>query len=1140
MPVVTTYPCPACGAPADLQSGCSGCGRAPDPRAAEVIRLDGTIRELSEAVEAARLAYDRSVRELAAVRAYRGVLAAQVRADSSRAPAQSVAARPAPPPDTAPPSRPGEAGPETSTRTVQNVLFALGGILLCVAAIVFTAVAWATFGAGGRAAILVTVTGLALTAPLVGLRRGLVASAETFAALGLLLVVLDGYAAWYINLFGLATAATPTAYAAGVCALSAAASGLYGRLTGLAGPRYAAVVAAQPVLPLAALEVNDARAVHALAYTVLAAANLATVRRVTGPLRILLWAFYGASLLVAVAYALAAQAVATTPAGVAQAGLSLVAAAAAFVAGAAITGNRVLRESSGAMAALTLAEAGGVFVMRMWPTWRLVLIALTVAVVAALVRILAPAGWRVGGRIGAGIAGGVVACPVAAMTVWAAAVAVSAARPAWHADLAAPASPFDWQVPAAAALLAAAAFTLAPRALRALVAAVGAGLLALAVPSAVSHTWWLPSAVDLLVAAPLAVLAVRRVSARAAVGLAWVSAVLAGHALLAGLGRPSGTAWVLWSIVAVGAAMLMGHTENRRAGAGVGLAVAVMSAPAAVDATVVAVGADVNRWGWAPLAAAGLGLGAVATIRRYAASQLHAAAVGVSGAALVGASFATLRTGSPVALPATVALVLLGALALIVSTADRSALAVPAVAASAPGLAALLSIAPAVSALILLPYTWLGEVWSGAPVDAPGLTPHGGSPIDATVAITLAALTVAAALAGAARGVAAVDVPNGAMAGARRGAIVGVMAVAPVALLAGLAAADTPWPGVPLVMLACGAAAALATALARLRGPAAVVGTAHAMALTGAGLAALLATKPTTLAGLGTVVVVGGVVGASGRTVGWLVTVTAGCLLAIAATLAADLPLWSAAYAVLAVAAAALGLGQWLRRWSSRTVGAAAVEAAAHAAAGVAVLLTHPLAMPGHTAAVLTLWGIALAVCAAWSPVAPARRLRFAVAAAGCELVAWWFLLAASEVTVLEAYTLPPAVAAAGGGVLAMRRRPELRSWVAYGPALAAAFLPSLALALGAGGTPLRRLLVGAGAVAVVIAGAVRRRQAPVAVGGLVLIVLALRELAAWWDLLPRWVPLAVAGLTLVALAMTYERRRRDMARLRAGFTRMT
>jgi hypothetical protein len=51
--------------------------------------------------------------------------------------------------------------------------------------------------------------------------------------------------------------------------------------------------------------------------------------------------------------------------------------------------------------------------------------------------------------------------------------------------------------------------------------------------------------------------------------------------------------------------------------------------------------------------------------------------------------------------------------------------------------------------------------------------------------------------------------------------------------------------------------------------------------------------------------------------------------------------------------------------------------------------------------------------------------------------------------------------------------------------------------------------------------------------GGAVLCVLALRETAAVWDLVPRWAPLAIAGLTLVTVATTYERRRRDLARLR-------
>jgi hypothetical protein len=55
-----------------------------------------------------------------------------------------------------------------------------------------------------------------------------------------------------------------------------------------------------------------------------------------------------------------------------------------------------------------------------------------------------------------------------------------------------------------------------------------------------------------------------------------------------------------------------------------------------------------------------------------------------------------------------------------------------------------------------------------------------------------------------------------------------------------------------------------------------------------------------------------------------------------------------------------------------------------------------------------------------------------------------------------------------------------------------------------------------------------------------VLILVALHEAVLVWDLLPRWIPLAVAGLLLVGLAMTVERRRRDLARMRAAITRMT
>jgi hypothetical protein len=124
-------------------------------------------------------------------------------------------------------------------------------------------------------------------------------------------------------------------------------------------------------------------------------------------------------------------------------------------------------------------------------------------------------------------------------------------------------------------------------------------------------------------------------------------------------------------------------------------------------------------------------------------------------------------------------------------------------------------------------------------------------------------------------------------------------------------------------------------------------------------------------------------------------------------------------------------------------------------------------------------------------------------------------------------------------GWLAARTRPTLHSWTAYGPALVAGYAPSLALVLTVPGEPVRRLVLGLAALAAVLTGSVHRRQAPVVVGGVCLAVLAAHEAILLWDLIPRWIPLAAAGLALVGLAVTYERRRRDMARLRTAVGQM-
>jgi hypothetical protein len=88
-------------------------------------------------------------------------------------------------------------------------------------------------------------------------------------------------------------------------------------------------------------------------------------------------------------------------------------------------------------------------------------------------------------------------------------------------------------------------------------------------------------------------------------------------------------------------------------------------------------------------------------------------------------------------------------------------------------------------------------------------------------------------------------------------------------------------------------------------------------------------------------------------------------------------------------------------------------------------------------------------------------------------------------------------------------------------------------------GEPSRRLLLGGAAVAVVVTGGVTRRQAPVLIGAAVLVLVALHELVVLWEEGLRWIPLALGGLLLVSVGATYERRSRDMRRLRLTVGRM-
>ncbi|MFI6761540.1 PspA/IM30 family protein [Micromonospora sp. NPDC050417] len=1202
------YPCPGCGAGANLSTGCPRCGRAPDPVAAEVVRLDGEIVALAARVEQTRQAYAALVTTLDDLRRRRAELAAQVRV--------AAATRPTPAPVT-PAAAPAPVRPEASTRTVQNLLFVLGGLLLCAAAIVFIAVTWSVVGVAGRAAILAGVTAGVLALPPLAKRRGLTATAETFSVVGLLLVALDGYAAWSVNLLDVRSWPGAT-YAALVWGVSAAVALGYHRSTRLDAPWFTALALVQPVLPLLVSEADPGVAGWALVFAALAGFNLAVVhvgRVRSGPgsrsgepvpagvrvggggtdgpapggvapaRRAVGWVAYAAALAIAAFCGLIALLLGVGPGAPVLAGGPLLVAVTALVAGAVLTRNAGFQAAAGLVVVLSLAASVLRPVLDLVGPWEMVVSAVVVTVLAGAVawsrRWLPVEVWRgpwVGGLLLVGALGSLILA-IAAITGQ---VALDRRRPSWWADGTGPVSTLDWQAPVTVLLLAFSLAVLLPRPTREPVGVAGVGLAVLAFPAALPLPWWGLAVVELALAVPLLLAAVRVPAPGVASVLvrALVGAALAGHALLVAFARPASAAAALGTIMLTGlvVAVLAGTgrpgrdgtggdeapdpvTAVRRMIGGASLAVGLLAVPATTTVGLFAAGAQPWWQARAALASGVLVLGAMLLVRRHRPGHLPYADTALAGTALVtGLAPLAGRTDEPVGLYSALALLLVvaalqtgGALTtrgVGARTTDTEPVQAPQPGhrVSGPALASLfcvpvlafpvlLAVAPTVGAVLLGPYGWLGQVWSGAPAGV-GLAPYGW-PVDGRAAAALVVLTAVLALAGwswhrTIGGAAMVAFP-----------------VAATAVPVVLACVGANWPVVPGVALLGGLAALLAgtVPIGRTAAPGAtrfgLVSVPVGVLLAGAGLAGALPTKASTLLALSLVVLVATAIGAAAggaaplpavRIVGWLVASGAALTLAVAVSRAAELPLRVAALVVLGVAVAVLAGGVLLR--GRRSAESIAIEAAGHAGALVALLLT--VGSARYAAAVATIWGVVVGV-RALRPGEPARRRSLlASAAAGCELLAVWVLLASAQVAVLEAYTLPTALCALVVGALALHVQPALSSWVTHGPGLAAALLPSLASVLVDGDQPWRRLLLGVGALAVVLAGAHWRRQAPVLLGGATLAVVALHEVVGAWDQLPRWIFLAAGGLALIGLAITYERRRRDLVRWRAAVSRMS
>ncbi|MEV4198694.1 SCO7613 C-terminal domain-containing membrane protein [Micromonospora globbae] len=815
------------------------------------------------------------------------------------------------------------------------------------------------------------------------------------------------------------------------------------------------------------------------------------------------------------------------------------------------------------------------------------------AVAAGLVLVVAvgaramPEEWRRGPILGLAV-GGLLIGLVAGWIALRGGVGVLATPgPIWAGDLsdwpAAPTGGSTWQAPVALVLLAVAAAVLLPPPWRYDVSGAAVVLATIGAPAAFALPWWSPVLIGAMVATVFGMAAVATIEPRAGLSRATVAGVVALHAAGAGLVRPWTTALALGSIALIG--LVVAVLARNLAGTlvddievegmpphlvqigGAAAGATLLGLPGALAALAAEFGHPAQVVLTAALAASSLGLAAVAAARHRIPQYLPWASVAVAGGATISA-LAAFPTGLAVGVYAAAA-ALLGVLAELVRAATvppvgsaqpvrrwqvlldgalrrlpddperrrwRVSPAAGALAAAVlPTALALASIAQALEVALVDPHRTLSRVWQGPPPDL--LTPPAGA-VDPTHVLTALLLTATAALAA-----------TGFSGGRRTRAVPVVLPGAAVTLLIAPTALGNGWPASVLAALSVFTISMLGLALtpppsliepARSLRLARVLVFVIGLAAGGAGLAGSLATRELTLFTLGGAVGVGTVAALFGTTqrariLGWLFASLMAQLFVLTAGLVAGLAAVWSAFGVLAVGAALQVFAALLPRLRQPEAQreAATVEWSGHAAALIALALAFD--SPRHIAALLAAWGAVLGVAASRPTRRPVERRVLFWAVVVCEITAWWILMRVADVALPEAYTLPFAALALLVGVLELRERPDLSSWTAYGPALVAAFVPSLAIVLATGSTTLRQVLLLLGAVAVLIFGSSSRQQAPVIVGATVTAITAIHALFAFGP----WLALIPVGILLLILGASNERRRRAQERLQTALRGM-
>ncbi|MEV4247346.1 hypothetical protein AB0J63_28510 [Streptosporangium canum] len=1094
------------------------------------------------------------------------------------------------------PLAPGQPGPpaasprrDFSPKAVQNLLLVLGGLLLAVAAVVFTVVSWGQIGIGGRAVILAGITVLTFAVPKLLVKRELVATAETIAALGVALLFLDGYAARRAGLAG-ADRIAALDYAALLIALIALVVAGYSRLLPLRLPLPVAVVLAQFPLPVLALSETAPWFTAALAATAAAdaaflvfghgrtkpatvpgdagtagpvvpggggligpavpggagTAGLAQVPGGAGPgrgagVRVTVGLCFGVVWTLGVGHGSLDSSLglmdftrADDPFTASIKGVLLIALAVIGVAVAPRTATGRLRAlTAGAAFALTAGLAAPVWPLLPAGWWAVphTVAALAVAVAALRLPGLNDPRVRSAGAASAATLAALTALPFLPAVASALLTPFNRLGGVWSsADGAAGdrwISPFPEGV-VVLGLLAVASVAMARRGHASLrPVALAVGTVAVAV-TPVAFGWSRAAGLAVLLALAVTLVACLTLARRPRWAGAFTAAAGPVAALAVATALAERTTTYAALAVLLAACGLAVFTARVPWAAAAALTMAVLSATGLIWAVSVGTGWQPVREGLSLALAIGALPAGLLALRRWSVAAAVSAPHGVAeGSAAVSAphGVAGESAAGPVADGSAVEAV--DGPAAEKAAVDEPAVDEPAVDGSAvegaddPRRVTGLVLGAVLAALALLPvhaalaeilgfYRPLALPWT--PLPASG----GRHPllIVITILVAVAAVLLSWQVAGRGgvlrAGVAAWPVALTALpvsVGLPYGLEVGlfVVGLGPSAWMAARSRTDWAWGGV----------AALWTA---------------SIALSWA-----LMSRPATLVVLPVTAVIAGLTAFHGRAKAVRI---AGAALAtslaggeaLAAGMALEWPVRHAAFGVLAVACLAAAVAGWFRT----AVFAIGAETAGYALAAVGLSLG---------AADLPLAALACAVVGvlmAGTALRPDRRWAGYVGT-GFLLVASWLRLLASDITVVEAYTVPFSLVLLAFGWWRARSR-ETSSWVAYGSGLASSLLPSM-IAMLAGAGWVRPLLLGAVSLTVLLAGARLRLQAPALLGGLTLAAVALHELAPWIAqvvvLVPRWVPMAAGGLLLVVVGATYEARLGDVRRLRAALGRM-